>query len=57
MKFKWKVASAPYKRSVLFGEVLDPILIENKDKGKIYPSLTGDRIADILHTAKAALLG
>lgn len=38
LKSKWKLASAPYKGSALFGEVLDPMLIETKDKRKVLPS-------------------
>lgn len=51
MKSKWKLALAPYKGLVLFGEVLDPILIENKDKQKVLP---GDQIADIFRTRKGS---
>lgn len=31
MKAKWKLASAPYKGSALFGDALESILIEGKD--------------------------
>ncbi|XP_060547808.1 uncharacterized protein LOC132711896 [Pantherophis guttatus] len=36
-KSKWRLASAPYHGSSLFGEALDPILIEGKDKRKVLP--------------------
>lgn len=35
---KWRLASAPFKGGALFGESLDPFLIETKDKRKILPS-------------------
>lgn len=35
---KWRLASAPFKERKLFGETLDPILVENKDKRKVLPS-------------------
>lgn len=35
---KWKLASAPYKATKLFGAALDPILVEDKDKRKVLPS-------------------
>ncbi|XP_058052191.1 uncharacterized protein LOC131204695 [Ahaetulla prasina] len=38
-KFKWKLATAPYKGSKVFGEVLEPILTETKDGRKVLPSL------------------
>ncbi|XP_070806291.1 uncharacterized protein [Pituophis catenifer annectens] len=39
MKYKWKLASAPFKGSKLFGEALEPILVETKDGKKVLPSL------------------
>ncbi|XP_013907088.1 PREDICTED: uncharacterized protein LOC106537476 [Thamnophis sirtalis] len=38
MKFKWKLACAPFKGEKLFGEALEPILIETRDKKKVLPS-------------------
>lgn len=38
MKSKWKLASAPFKGGKLFGEALDPVLVECKDKRKILPT-------------------
>lgn len=37
-KTKWKLASAPYKAPDLVGALLEPLLIEDKDKRKILPS-------------------
>ncbi|XP_058025328.1 uncharacterized protein LOC131191317 [Ahaetulla prasina] len=37
MKTKWRLAAAPFKGGSLFGEALDPILVEGKDKRKILP--------------------
>lgn len=37
-KTKWKLASAPYASSQLFGAALEPLLIEDKNKRKILPS-------------------
>ncbi|XP_070798961.1 uncharacterized protein [Pituophis catenifer annectens] len=37
-KSRWRLASTPYKGSRLFGEALDPILVEDKDKRKVMPS-------------------
>ncbi|XP_013923459.1 PREDICTED: dnaJ homolog subfamily C member 13 [Thamnophis sirtalis] len=42
VKSMWHLASMPFKGSALFGSVLDPILIETRDKRKVLPS-TGDR--------------
>lgn len=38
-KPKWQLASAPFKGGQLFGVVLDPILVEGKDKRKALPHL------------------
>ncbi|XP_039218218.1 uncharacterized protein LOC120316552 isoform X2 [Crotalus tigris] len=40
MKANWHLAAAPSKGGRLFGKVLDPYLIENKDKCKILAHLT-----------------
>ncbi|XP_070605566.1 titin-like [Erythrolamprus reginae] len=37
MKFKWKLASSPYKGDKLFGDALEPLLVETKDKKKVLP--------------------
>lgn len=37
---KWKLASAPFKGGKLFGEALNPVLIKNKDKKKVFPSVS-----------------
>lgn len=37
VKSKWRLASTPYTGGTLFGEFLDPILIENMDKRKVLP--------------------
>ncbi|XP_013912155.1 PREDICTED: FH1/FH2 domain-containing protein 3 [Thamnophis sirtalis] len=39
-KAKWKLAAGPYVGKKLFGEVLDPIFIENKNKCKALPVTT-----------------
>lgn len=39
MKSKWKLTLTPYKGSALFEEALDPILIENKEKRKVFAFL------------------
>ncbi|XP_032076117.1 lamina-associated polypeptide 2-like [Thamnophis elegans] len=38
IKSKWRLASTPFKGGALFGSVLDPILIETRDKRKVLPS-------------------
>lgn len=38
MQSKWRVASAPFKGGNLFGEALDPVLVETRDKKKVLPS-------------------
>ncbi|XP_013907846.1 PREDICTED: ribosomal RNA processing protein 36 homolog isoform X1 [Thamnophis sirtalis] len=38
MLSKWHLASAPFKGGNLFGDALDPVLIENKYKKKVLPS-------------------
>ncbi|XP_060550761.1 lamina-associated polypeptide 2-like [Pantherophis guttatus] len=38
LKAKWKLAAAPYKAPDLFGEALEPVLVEDKDKRKVLPS-------------------
>ncbi|XP_013917310.1 PREDICTED: uncharacterized protein LOC106545317, partial [Thamnophis sirtalis] len=40
VKTKWKLISAPFKGGKLFGETLDPFLMESKDKCKILPPVT-----------------
>ncbi|XP_013907089.1 PREDICTED: uncharacterized protein LOC106537477 [Thamnophis sirtalis] len=40
IKFKWKLASTHFKGDKLFGEALEPILIETKDKKKVLPSMS-----------------
>lgn len=35
MRSKWRLATAPFKGQQLFGEVLDPFLVEGKDKRKV----------------------
>ncbi|XP_070591367.1 CUE domain-containing protein 1 isoform X1 [Erythrolamprus reginae] len=37
LKSKWRLASAPLQGSMLFGEILDKVLIEDKDKKKVLP--------------------
>lgn len=37
MKSKWRLVSSLYKGTRLFGDTLDPILIEDKDKRKVMP--------------------
>lgn len=37
-KNKWKLASAPFGGGQLFGQALDPLLVETKDKRKVLPS-------------------
>lgn len=37
---KWCLASAPFKVASLFGESLDPILVETRDKRNFLPSAT-----------------
>lgn len=37
---KWRLASAPYTGGNLFGQSLDPLLVETKDIRKILPSLS-----------------
>lgn len=39
LRSKWCLASSPFKGGKLFGEALDPILIENRDKKKVLPSV------------------
>lgn len=39
MRSKWRLASTPYKGAHLFGEALDTILVEGKDKKKVLSSL------------------
>ncbi|XP_013907084.1 PREDICTED: serine/arginine repetitive matrix protein 1-like [Thamnophis sirtalis] len=39
MKCKWKLASAPFKGEKLFGEALEPLLKETKDKKKVLPAI------------------
>ncbi|XP_070605557.1 uncharacterized protein [Erythrolamprus reginae] len=36
--YKWKLATSPYKGGKLFGEVLEPLLVETKDKRKVLPT-------------------
>ncbi|XP_070592839.1 uncharacterized protein [Erythrolamprus reginae] len=38
IKHKWRFATAEYKGKNLFGDVLEPFLIDSKDKKKILPS-------------------
>ncbi|XP_032089935.1 uncharacterized protein LOC116519935 isoform X2 [Thamnophis elegans] len=40
MRLKWKLACSPFKGDKLFGEVLEPLLIETKDKKKVLPSIS-----------------
>ncbi|XP_013917285.1 PREDICTED: uncharacterized protein LOC106545294 [Thamnophis sirtalis] len=40
VKSKWRLASTPFKGGALFGSVLDPILIETRDKRKVLPSIS-----------------
>ncbi|XP_034262888.1 uncharacterized protein LOC117658879 [Pantherophis guttatus] len=40
MKFKWKLASAPFKGENLFGEALEPVLIETHDNKKVLRSMS-----------------
>lgn len=37
IKSKWKLASAPFKGSSLFGEALDSVLVDTKNRGKTMP--------------------
>ncbi|XP_013915501.1 PREDICTED: uncharacterized protein LOC106543922 [Thamnophis sirtalis] len=37
MRSTWRLASAPFKGGNLFGESLDPILVETRDKKKVLP--------------------
>ncbi|XP_070807546.1 uncharacterized protein [Pituophis catenifer annectens] len=39
VKFKWKLATAPFKGGNLFGEALEPVLIETEDKKKVLRSM------------------
>lgn len=45
-----RLVGVPFKGSKLFGEALDPILIENRDKRKVLPSNR-----KVLHKAKTAI--
>ncbi|XP_070591654.1 uncharacterized protein [Erythrolamprus reginae] len=36
-KSKWPLSSAPFEGSKLFGESLEPVLVEDKDKRKVLP--------------------
>lgn len=38
-KSKWRLTAAPYKGSALFGASLDSVLVENRDKKKVLPTL------------------
>uniref|UniRef100_A0A8C6XA67 C2H2-type domain-containing protein n=1 Tax=Naja naja TaxID=35670 RepID=A0A8C6XA67_NAJNA len=38
MRHKWRLATAPFKGDKLFGEALDKVLVDSKDKGKVLPS-------------------
>lgn len=38
-KHKWRLASAPFTGDRLFGDALDPILVESRDKWKMLPSV------------------
>ncbi|XP_070605564.1 uncharacterized protein [Erythrolamprus reginae] len=40
MSYKWKLASTPYKGSKLFGEALEPLLVETNDQKKVLPSMS-----------------
>lgn len=37
MKTKWRLAAALFKGGSLFGEALDPVLVEGRDKKKVLP--------------------
>lgn len=39
MRSKWRLGSAPFRGRNLFREALDPILVENKDRQKVLPSI------------------
>ncbi|XP_058021206.1 uncharacterized protein LOC131189221 isoform X2 [Ahaetulla prasina] len=39
-KNKWRLASAPFQGDKLFGNSLEPLLIETKDKRRVLPSLS-----------------
>lgn len=39
-KNKWRLASAPYAGDKLFGESLEPLLVESRDKHKVLPSMS-----------------
>lgn len=39
-KVKWHLMAAPYKEPHLFGAALDPVLVKDKDKRKVLPSLS-----------------
>lgn len=36
---KWRLASAPFRRTKLFGASLDPVLVESRVKRRVFPSL------------------
>lgn len=38
-KSKWKLASEPFTGGKVFGEAMEPILVETKDRRKILPYL------------------
>lgn len=38
MRTKWQLASVAFKGGSLFGEALDPVLVEGRDKNKVLPS-------------------
>lgn len=46
---KWRLASAPFRGKNNFREVLDPILVENKDRQKVLPSIHGPRLTSADH--------
>lgn len=50
LKSKWKLASAPYKGSTLFGAALDPILVERRIRETYCRFLIGGRTTDSHHT-------
>lgn len=37
-KSKWRLTAAPYKGQTLFGDSLDSVLVENRDKKKVLPT-------------------
>lgn len=39
MRYKGKLVSAPFKGGKLFGEILEPILVETKNRRNVLPSL------------------